>query len=61
MRKKSRASGFWRLAAAVLAHERRSGCVGRWSWRKSRHGKRQHIANDMPAFKDKENGEGCQV
>jgi hypothetical protein len=44
------------LGSRVLAHQGRGGGVGRWSWGKSRHGKRQHIVNDMPAFKDKEKG-----
>ncbi len=54
---KEQGIGILTLGGRVLAHEGRSGSVGRWSWRKSRHAKRQHIVNDMPAFKDKENGE----
>jgi len=50
MRKNSRA-WILPLGGRVLAHQRRGGGVGRWSWRKSRHEKRQHIVNDMPAFK----------
>ena len=53
---KQQGVGVLPLGSRVLPHERRSGCLGRWSWGKSRHGKRQHIVNDMLAFKDKEKG-----
>jgi hypothetical protein len=49
------------LGCRVLAHQGRGGCIGGWSWRKSRHGKRQHIVMTCRRSKVEENGGGRRL